>query len=326
MSCNYNCNDRMNPCHIESSIKGSCPPPPNSCFTPSCDPCNTCCDTLKGPCCTGITVNKFNPSQAETIFAYINRIFDGKIGPGSALVESITTSTIPYTTQAQYTACGTNCCGTTNCTVGVGAVFTVENVVSELISLRVTTTIPAGSVFVNGTSIPNAPTNNGDGTYTVSITSANSVPNSLCTNPQDKKCVGTKSTMMLNNIAGWTYLAQHTITGKVNYLGNMCNFCAVIKDNTTGGANTANGGHTIPSATTSTMILQDLCIPSAQSQITLSFRGNITLLNPILSIQLQNPADPNSATQLVLQANAIVTPEVVGEVVERTRACLQVML
>lgn len=272
---------------------------------------NNCPKKCASPCCTGLASPKFDPCKAQPMIVYVNRIFDGKIGPGSALVESITTETLAdYRTEIQYNSCN-GCCLNPTFNPGVGSVFNIECVESKLESFSLTTGPTVANTSVNGMAVAAVTIVNGNPRqYSVTLGAANNVPNALC----ECEGVGTKSSLVLSSISGFQYIAKHKISGKVTYQGQTADFCMTIRNLTS---------HQVTPTSTSTLLIPEICIPDVNSQIFLEFQSNITLLNP--SISITAAAATATTNNLVLSSSVIVSPEVIAEVILNTRVCVQAM-
>lgn len=263
-------------------------------------PCTT---TPSSVCCQGLTIPKFNVAKAKTICGYIDRIYDQKIGQGSALFDVITTNTTDYSISTVLTPQSANCC--TPCSIGAGATFFPADCQNSVL-LSLTTTIPISSsqVLVNGATIPQL-VQNSDGSYTAYLGTNNGVPVASC----EAQGLGTRSTLMIQNVTSWTYTAETKLYGTMNYNGQSCNFVITVD----------NVSPQVTDTNSSTFIVQNLCIPSQKATINFNLTGSITLVNPNITYDSTNNI-------VVITANGVILPQINVEVLEKTKVCVQALL
>lgn len=283
-----------------------------NCGCGSCGCCNDCCNskptcsTPKAACCTGIKADRFDSSKAQTIIAYVDKIFDGKLRQGSALIESVDTITPvnAYTVNSQFSPI--NCCTGTTANITVGTTFVVESVESELLEINLVT-LASNLVFINGATVPEALRLESN-RYSIGLAQRNLVPLS------NEEGAGTKSSLMLSGIGEWSYKARHKITGKANSQGQVNNFCITVENITS---------HTM-TGLNSTLLIPEICIPSMNSRVQTVFDGKVTMLNPVITVTASTIA--NAAPIINVQSNIVITPEVVAEVIETQRVWMNVIM
>ncbi|MGL4849549.1 MAG: hypothetical protein ACRC28_11630 [Clostridium sp.] len=252
-------------------------------------------------CCDGLSKVKFNVAKAKTICAYVDRIYDGKSGSGSPLFHALTTNATDYISTLSLKPLNENCC--TTCAVGDDALFFVDNCPTvELLDINVVTAPTPAKVLVNGAAVA-AVADLGNSDYKVTLLDANII------NIPECEGTGKKSTLMLDTIGTWTYRAKYKLNGTMNYSGQTCKFEAVIESTI----------DVAPDTAASTLIVQELCIPSKEAKINLSIGGKISIINPQLSY------DP-VANAPILKANIVIIPTVDAEVIENKKVCMQAMV
>lgn len=283
-------------------------PPSNACVcqgtTSSKQSLKTCPTTPASSCCQGMTVPKFNVSKAKTICGYIDRIYDYEVGPGSAIFDNITTDTIAYSTSIVVTSPISNCC--VPCSLASNSVFNVSDCqIATLTSLTPGTALTVGNVLVNGSPV-NSLTLNANGSYTATLSQSNAVPLSDCY----EAGLGTKSTFMITNAGNpWFYSGNYQLYGTVNTAGQNCNFQLNFQEI----------APTTATTTTSTFIIQNICIPDENATLNFYINGVVDLITPSVVY------DPVSQTPIV-NTNVAISPNVTVEVLQKTKVCMQAMV
>lgn len=284
MSCNYNYN-----CNCNNSQSNTT---------------SSQCSSSTTNCCKGLSIPRFSVAKAQTICAYVNRIFDEQVGTGTALFGTLSTTLPSHSVTTILTNPNTACCQP--CQIGAGTSFTTNNcTTSQLLTLTPTTAITASQILINGVTVPNLTTNT-DGTYTISVGTNNRIPSAYCTLPN----LGTPSTLMIQSAGPWQYTAQHDLYGTMNYNGQSCNFHVTVNN---------IDPSTIPNNATSTLMIQSLCIPTTSSTINLSLNGSLSLISPVLTYD-------TVTSSVQVTGSEVIVPKITAEVLQPTKVCFQAMM
>lgn len=303
--CSYDCdNDFRGQVHKEcSSSKHH-----NHCEH---DKKSVCCDCnivdekcpskgLKG-CCMGVGC-ELDRNNIQNIPVYLNVIFDETCAPGSPLSASVTTTPQTYEIVQRFQPFK-GCC--TDCLLDDSSIFEIDSidVCVEMIPVN-PLTISGSQVLVNGIPSPAPIDTERTDLYRAEIDPG--VTNSNC----EEKCLGTKSSVLLDSIAGWTAIMRYDICGIVSTCGSTCKFFLSYKNL-----------YTIPQTLTgtSTFIVDPICIPDfgpGQSPtLDFTFTAKAQIVNPVLTADGCSPP--------TLTGTVYVTPIVNMEVTKNQRACIR---
>lgn len=278
-------------------------------------PLLSCPDT--GVCGTPFQAKNLPWKKAESAAVYADKIFSAHKADGSSLFYALNTADTPenFVSAYELTPCtGGCCCGTG--TLSEDAVFEIRKSYVQLDCFSVNEPEPSGpstvitpaQVTVNGAAVNGITFENGR--YTADLSNIiGDLINPVCA-AQD---LPSDAYLLLQGIGNLEFRVRFGFEGVVRSCGALYRFKVYVA---------TNEAILLPEAQTTSFAIAKAnipCIENGNSPV-LSFRfgGDAQVINPQLSVTVDDTADPCNGVTVNLTATLGITPAVYAEVVRRT--------